>query len=246
MPRMARLLIDGGTYHVLSRGNNGQAVFHEEADHQRYLRLLLGYAQTHGLTIYHFALMPNHVHLVLQVSRAPELSKAMSGLNLAYALFYRRRYQYRGHLWQDRFKSLLIDRDSYLLECGRYVELNPVRAGLARDPREYSWTSYRVYAEGADNPLIAANPLYLAMGGTAKERQAQYQEFVHDGIRRGLAAPLTRYQFMAGTSAAMRDFELQFGVPARRRGPGRPRKVPVEVVVQKNENRPQFFQSGGR
>ena len=246
MPRMARLLIDGGTYHVLSRGNNGQAVFHEEADHQRYLQLLLGHAQMHGLAIYHFALMPNHVHLVLQVSRAPELSKAMSALNLTYALFYRRRYQYRGHLWQDRFKSLLIDRDSYLLECGRYVELNPVRAGLARDPRDYPWTSYQVYAEGFDNPLIAANPLYLAMGDTAKARQAQYQEFIRDGIRRGYEPPITRYQFMAGTSAAMRELEARFGMPPIRRGPGRPKKNQTELVAQGNQNRPQFFQSGGR
>ena len=191
MPRGPRILVDGGTYHVLTRGNNGQPVFHGDADFQRYLQLLATYVKEHDLRLYHFALMPNHVHLVLEVSRGPMLSKAMSGLNLSYMFYYRKRYRYTGHLWQGRFKSLLIDRDSYLLECGRYVELNPVRAGMTRTPGEYLWTSYRTYASGADHSFLAVtqHPLYPTLGQTAIERQARYRQFVVEGLQERLEEP---------------------------------------------------------
>ncbi len=178
MPRAARLVIDGGTYHVMTRGNNGQPVFREASDCQRYLDFLLIYVREHELSVFHYALMPNHVHLVLQTRRAERLSHAMHGLNLSYALFFRKRYRYSGHLWQGRFKSLAIEKESYLLECGRYVELNPVRAGIVKHPKEYLWSSYRVYAEGLQHPLVTYHPLYEAMGASPAERQQHYQEFI--------------------------------------------------------------------
>ena len=183
MPRSARQLVNGGTYHILTRGNNGQTIFHDEADHQRYLQLLSLYAGIHCLQIYHFVLMPNHVHLVLQTAIGEALSKAMRGLNLVYALYYQKRYLYRGHVWQGRFKSVLIDRDSFLLGCGRYIELNPVRAGLVGNPQDYLWSSYRFYAQGIDQTLIARNPFYETLGASPEERRQRYAQFVHDGMR---------------------------------------------------------------
>ena len=244
MPRTARVVVDGGTYHVLTRGNNGQTVFHQDDDYHSYLQLLLAQIAQHQLKVYHFALMPNHVHLIMEVPVAAALSKAMSGVNLSYSWLYRKRHRYSGHLWQGRFKSLLIDRESYLLECGRYVELNPVRAGLVQDPRAYAWSSYRVYAEGAANSLIAPHPLYQGIGSTARQRQERYREFIQDGMRMSAPPPLARYRFIGGTSAAVQSFERQFGLAAVRRGPGRPRKV--EAVLQKNKNVPYFLQSGSR
>ena len=246
MPRSARMLIDGGTYHVLTRGNNGQTVFHQDADYQRYLQLLSECAKAHQLKLYHFALMPNHVHLVLEAAQGGGLSHAMHGLNLTYALFYQRHYQYRGHLWQDRFKSLLIDRDSYLLECGRYVELNPVRGGLTKDPRDYAWSSYRVYAEGVDNPLIAPNPLYETLGATVQKRQHEYREFIQRGIAQEPSLHLDRYQFIGGTTASMKVLEELFGVPRIRRRRGRPRKMTTPGIDGgKNRTVPNFFNREG-
>ena len=221
MPRMARVVVDGGTYHVLTRGNNGQVVFHEDGDCQRYLQLLATYAKDHSLKIYHYALMPNHVHLVLETERSDGLSKAMARMNLAYALFYRRRHGYRGHLWQGRFKSLPVDRDTYLIECGRYVELNPVRAGLVKAPRDYAWSSYRAYAEGFDNSLITPNPLYLGLAATAAVRQQRYRQFVDDGLRPVTTPLLARYQFDG------------IGIPVPQRPRGRPRKIIGGFPVEK-------------
>ena len=186
MPRTARGWSDGGTYHVLTRGNNRQPVFHIPADFQRYLHRLVEVANDHQLTVLHFALMPNHVHLVIRVVEGPRLSRAMLSLNLAYALYYRNRYHYAGHLWQGRFKCLPIETDAHLLACGRYIELNPVRAGLADAPHSYLWTSYRAYAEGlAVPPVIStAHPGYLTLGSTPQERQVAYRQLVREELTR--------------------------------------------------------------
>ena len=219
MPRSARLLINGGTYHLLTRGNNNQTIFHEEADHQRYLQLLSFYARDHCLQLYHFVLMPNHVHLVLQAALGEAVSKAMRGLNLAYALYYQKRYIYRGHVWQGRFKSVLIDRDSFLLGCGRYIELNPVRSGLVQHPRDYPWSSYRFYGEGTDHPLIARNPLYELLGASSEERQQRYRQFIHEGMRPQPREALGR----SASHSAQQHERLMFLSAGRSRG--RPRKV---------------------
>jgi len=180
MPRTGRLLIDGGTYHVLTRGNNNQPVFHHDTDFQHYLHLLGMYTFRHGLKLFHYVLMPNHVHLVFHIPHGSALSSAMLGLSLAYALFYRKRYCYRGHLWQGRFKSLLLETDRHILACGRYVELNPVLAGFVQDPGAYLWSSYRAHAIGAENPLATRSSAYESLGLTASERQYHYRRLMLD------------------------------------------------------------------
>lgn len=168
---------------MITRGNNRQTIFHDDADYQRYLGILSCYAAEHELKIHHFALMPNHVHLLLVVSRGAALSRAMRGINLTYALHYQRRHQYRGHVWQGRFQSLLIDRPGLLLQVGRDIELHPVRSGLVEDAGAHRWSSYPVYANGAASSLVVPNPLYALLGSTARERQDLYRTFVREGLR---------------------------------------------------------------
>lgn len=231
MPRTARNLLDGGTYHVLTRGNNGQPVFHHDTDFTRYLYLLAEYTQQHQLKIFHYALMPNHVHLVMQISQGEALSKAMLGLNLTYSLFYRKRYRYHGHLWQGRFKSLFIERDDYLLACGRYVELNPVRAGLVQDPAIYAWSSYRAYAIGAENPLVTRSPIYESLGLTASERQYQYRHLILDDMNTPREPQLPfadgRIRIMPLPQRTLEDI-----LGLRKAGRGRPNK---EIPVHSHE-----------
>lgn len=178
MPRTSRLLQDGGLYHLMARGNNRQALFHQPADYQRLLTLLGEASADHQLAVFHYCLMSNHLHLVVRTASGPALPLAMRALLLGYARYYRKQHTYVGHVFQGRYRSLPISDDAYLLECGRYVERNPIRAGLVDAPAAYPYSSYRHYAAGEPNPLVTLNPLYDALGPTAAVRQQRYRAYV--------------------------------------------------------------------
>ncbi len=122
MPRMARIAVPSMLYHVISRGNNREWVFNETEDFEKYLEICKRYKDRHDFKLYNWVLMNNHVHLLLEISEKSALSKIMQGINLAYTIWFNRKNKKVGPLWQDRFKSFIIERDSYLLECGRYIE----------------------------------------------------------------------------------------------------------------------------
>ena len=178
MSRIPRLLVDNACYHVLCRGNNRAEVFHQESDRQRYGQLLLEHFTEQRVALYHYCLMPNHVHFVVCPATGTGLRQAMHQLNLMYAQHLHRHYGHVGHVWQDRFKSLLIADDAYLLQCGVYIELNPVRAGLVAAPSRYAWSSYNAYAHGRRDPLVTPSPTYHALGPTPSARQASYQRLI--------------------------------------------------------------------
>lgn len=184
MPRTARVAPSGYLYHVLTRGNNRQDVFEDEEDFRKYLELLLRYKEKYHFKLYHYVLMTNHVHLVIEPAEAGgSLAEIMKGINLAYAQYYKRRYSHIGHFWQDRFKSILISKDEYLLACGSYVELNPVRANMVAHPMKYQWSSYRVYAYGKEDVILDEHPVYLQLSEDTVERRKKYREFVRGMIK---------------------------------------------------------------
>ncbi|MGQ9695138.1 MAG: transposase [Thermodesulfobacteriota bacterium] len=184
MPRTARIAPKGYVYHVLTRGNNGQDVFKDEGDFKKYLDLILHYKEKYKFKLYHYVLMANHVHLVIEaLEEGGELSEIMKGINLAYALYYKRKYNYKGHLWQDRYKSIIISKDNYLLACGSYVELNPIRAGIVKDPSQYPWSSYIVYGHGKAGVLVDEHPIYEQLAEVKREREKKYREFVWEMLR---------------------------------------------------------------
>lgn len=178
MPRKPRVLTEAGVYHVITRGNNRQDLFRREADYQTYLNLFEQMKKTYRFHLYHYCLMTNHTHLLMRFFDAEGFQKVMQRVNLIYARHYKKLYDSLGHVFHDRFKSLPIENDSYLLECGRYIERNPLKAGLAKDPCAYPWSSYAFYAEGRPNSLLTANPLYLDLGFSPEERRRQYREYV--------------------------------------------------------------------
>jgi putative transposase len=184
MPRIARIAPGNHIFHILTRGNNRQDVFRDEIDYQKYLEILERYKEKHQFKIYHYVLMKNHVHLVLEPQEeGGNLSEIMKGINLSYAQHYKRKYDHIGHFWQDRFKSILISRDQYLLACGSYVELNPVRGGIVKDPRDYRWSSYRAYAYGKKDLLIDEHPVYHELSEDELNRRKRYREFVEGMLR---------------------------------------------------------------
>lgn len=223
MPRTARVAPSKHIYHVLTRGNNRQDVFEDEEDFRKYLELLHRYKEKYRFELYHYVLMTNHVHLVIEPSEGGGgLSEIMKGINLAYAQHYKRRYSHTGHFWQDRYKSIIISKDNYLLACGSYVELNPVRAKIVEDPKEYPWSSYRVYAYGRSDKLVDEHPVYLQLSGEERERRRNYREFVI-GMLKGKEAMKGEMdrRIVYGSERFVKEMTTEYKIPENIRRMGR-------------------------
>ena len=159
MPRTPRTFDPNGTYHIIGRGNNKSLIFHDENDYKTYLYILLQTKSLYNFYLYHFVLMPNHVHLLLKPN-SDKLSHIMHAIQMNYARYFCKKYNFIGHVWQGRFKNVEIKNDAQLLSCGNYIEMNPVRAGLIVRPETWQWSSYRFYAFGEENDLVDPDPLF--------------------------------------------------------------------------------------
>ncbi|MCD6311274.1 MAG: transposase [Elusimicrobia bacterium] len=182
MPRRARFTVSDGVYHVMARGNNRANIFHDDEDFGFYLKQIKDNKEKYNLKIFHYALLNNHLHMIIQSPEGKNLSEAMKRLNVTYTRYYRKKYGGIGHLFQGRFKSFLIQKGKYLLECGIYVELNPVRAGIATRPEEYTWSSYQVYVTGEKSDLIDLDPEYMGLHENESERVRIYEEYIDDKV----------------------------------------------------------------
>ncbi|OKY73772.1 MAG: transposase [Desulfobulbaceae bacterium DB1] len=181
MARKPRIHLPGGIYHVIFRGNGGQDVFLTEADRYRFCLLLQEGSHRFGYRIHAFCLMGNHIHLALQVGDIP-LSRAMHNLSFRYTRWINWRKQRSGHLFQGRYKAILVDGESYLLELVRYIHLNPVRAGLVVDPEEYSWSGHRAYLGKETLPWLTTDWMLGQFGKSVTKAQAAYMAFVLEGV----------------------------------------------------------------
>lgn len=162
----------------MTRGNNKHTVFHEDADFRYYLKLLAKYKALHPFDIYHYCLMPNHTHFLIHTQKAADFAIFMKKLNLAYFHYFNRKYGWVGHFWQGRYKSQPVGKDSYFIQCGKYIELNPVRKGIVDDPNEYRYSSYRHYSQGVRNSLVTDDFIYLDLSESNKEKQNRYGDLV--------------------------------------------------------------------
>lgn len=154
MPRGPRIFLDNVCYHIIARGNQKQNIFLEETDYERYLELLARYKIRYRFKLYGYCLMSNHVHLIVEPNRPKQITKVMQGLNQSYSIWFNKKYKKVGHLWQDRYKNFIIQKDRYLLTCINYVELNPIRSNVVRDPLEYPWGSYKFRTQDLKNSLL--------------------------------------------------------------------------------------------
>ena len=179
VPRKARHLIDNGYYHILTRGNDRRKVFQCQDDYVRILDIIRLYIEKYQVRIFHYCLMPNHVHFLVQAIKSVDLPKFMQGVLQVYANYFRNKYDSIGFLFQNRYKSIHIEKESYLLECARYIERNPLRAKICHDLKDYSWSSYLFYAEGKENRIIKkSNPCFFDLSCRASDRQRMFREFV--------------------------------------------------------------------
>jgi putative transposase len=142
MATKTRFFIDNGCVHIMARGNQRQTVFNKSEDYSTYLNLLIKYKKKYSFKIYGYCLMPNHIHIIGQVEKAIDLSKFMQSLSRAYTACFNHKYQKVGHLWQGRFKSKILIKDEYFINCINYIECNPVRAKITYSPDKYRYSSY--------------------------------------------------------------------------------------------------------
>lgn len=158
MPRIARVIVPGVPHHVTQRGNRRQQTFFCDGDYRLYCELMAQWCDERGVEIWAYCLMPNHVHLIAVPEEEDGLRRAIGDAHRRYTRYVNFREGWRGHLWQGRFASFPLD-DAYLLVAARYIELNPVRAGLASAPEEYPWSSAAAHLTDRDDELVRTEPL---------------------------------------------------------------------------------------
>jgi len=175
MARLPRIVVPGVAMHVIQRGNNRQATFFSEDDYYKYLEVLARAAVEYACEIHAYVLMTNHIHLLVTPLNEDSLSLMMQAIGRTYVRYINATYQRSGTLWEGRFKSALVESDQYLLICSRYIELNPVRAGMVKAPNQYKWSSNRSNALGKVDPCLTQHDVYRRLGKSAALRQQAYK-----------------------------------------------------------------------
>ncbi len=225
MPRRARLAIAGIPWHIIQRGNNRIACFYTDDDYRYYLARLKEQAEKYHCAIHAYVLMTNHVHLLVTPEKAESASLMMKHLGQRYVQYINKTYQRSGTLWEGRFRSCLTQEKEYVLDCYRYIELNPVRASMVKDPAEYTWSSYRANALGEDNALLTPHFLYNGLGNKKDERQAAYRALFKAHLEDEIINDIqqaTNGNFALGNDKFKQDIEQALKRRARPANPGRP------------------------
>ncbi len=184
MSRKPRVHYPGAVYHVMLRGNARQDIFGDEEDREGFCELLAEGVERFGYRLHGFCLMSNHVHLAAQVGEVP-LSRIMQDLGFRYTQRFNRRHGRVGHLFQGRYKALLVDADSYLVELVRYIHLNPVRAGLVKKAERYPWSGHRAYLGEERLAWLETRWVLSHFGRHTTRARARYALFVEEGSREG-------------------------------------------------------------
>lgn len=219
MPRHARIRIEGLPLHLTQRGINREDCFFVESDRRLYLGLLEELARKYGCAVHAYALMTNHVHLLLTPQRAEGASALMKNLGQRYVQYINRSRGRIGTLWAGRFQSCLVDTDDYLLRCHCYVEMNPVRAGIVRHPAEYPWSSFQANAYGEPSTILTAHPQVEALAGGGLTRFEAYHQLLDAGLSEAELSEIraaTQGGFALGSAQFVADVARRLGMRAKR------------------------------
>jgi putative transposase len=184
MARTKRTEFPGAFYHVLARGNNKQTIFRDEQDYKVYMLYLKKYHKRYKFTLYAYTLMPNHIHLLIETAIIP-LSKIMQGIQQSYTYYFHKKYKSVGHIFQGRYKAILCERETYLLELVRYVHLNPVRASLVSNLDDYPWSSHSIYLGHIDQPFVEKEFIFKIFSENECLAVKKYLQFTGDVVDEG-------------------------------------------------------------
>ncbi|HEX6992980.1 MAG TPA: transposase [Gammaproteobacteria bacterium] len=227
MPRPPRISIPDTTFHVVQRGNNQARTFFADQDYALYLALLEYACRRYQTQVHAYVLMTNHVHLLVTSSLPEGVSRTMQYVGSRYVAKVNLRLGRTGTLWEGRFRSSPVDTDRYLLACYRYIEQNPVRAGMVRRPDDYTWSSVRINCGTRSSSLVKPHPVFLALGSTARVRAARYRQLLDEGLAQQTVDEIrnsVRSGLPAGSDEFRQSLEASLNRPLCRRRPGRPRK----------------------
>ncbi len=231
MARLPRLTVPGYPHHIIQRGNNRQPIFSANADYQALLEMLHDNAQKQGVAIHAYVLMSNHFHLVATPETAEGIPQMMQAVGRRYVRYFNQQQARTGTLWEGRYKSTLIQAERYLLACMVYTDLNPVRAGMVTDPRDYAWSSHRHYAGLQADRLVTPHPLFWDLGNTPFAREAAYSDLVRAGISPAEQEQLTRSALQGwalGEADYVADLQKRTSRRVSKAKPGRPSAKSIE------------------
>ena len=236
MPRRARISLPGIPWHIIQRGNNRSVCFHAEDDYQFYLHYLQEFADRFGCRLHAYVLMTNHVHLLLTPEEEDSAALMMKHLGQRYVQYVNRTYGRSGTLWEGRFRSCLTQSDDYVLACHRYIELNPVRAGMVLRPQDYRWSSYHANGLGRANALLTPHAEYLRLGREATARRAAYRALFRAHVDEALTDEIrdaTNGNFVLGDERFQAQIAQVLGRRVVRGKAGRPvKQADVDGVSQ--------------
>jgi putative transposase len=235
VPRASRVVLANHPHHIVQRGHNRRAVFTREADYEYFLATMRECRAAYGVKVYAYCLMTDHIHLILEPSvETATLGKFMKCLAGRQTRYVNRLEVRRGTLWESRYKSSVVQAESYLLACCRYVELNPVRSGMVGDPDQYRWSSYRGHIGLERESLLDPFPCLSSYDSPSEnDRRWRYKDFVAEAIPDGewqlIREAVQRCQ-LTGDRAFIGEVEKIVGRRIELRGQGRPRRAVRDVV----------------
>jgi len=212
--RPLRIQFEGAMYHVFSRGNEKRPLFHTRADREKFLEIIEAAHKRFGLVLHAYCLMDNHYHFVIETPHA-NISQAMQLINSSYNTHYAHTHERVGHLFQGRFKAILVEREEYLVTLSRYVHLNPVRSGLVERPEDYEWSSYRFFVSetgGVPPVFLDVNSTLVSFSDDTTRARQKYVQYVMEGITHGYDDPLkgTRMQSILGSDTFVEEIKEKF------------------------------------
>jgi putative transposase len=229
MGRPLRPVADGLVYHAINRGNNRGRVFIAAVDYRAFVHALAQTQLRYPFRLYGYCLMSNHFHLLLGPAEGQSISRILQSLTVAHTWRYHRRHTSSGHVWQGRFKSPVIQTDEHALTVLRYIEGNPLRAGMVKDLADYPWSSYHCHALGQSNPLVEQLPCWNGLGATEPARQAYWRTWIHTPLSERELTALRRSVVSGvpfGSSTWVEKAEKMLGL---RKPSGRPRGRPRKI-----------------
>ncbi|MDH3713693.1 MAG: transposase [Gammaproteobacteria bacterium] len=228
MPRRARILLPNTPHHIVQRGHNRASVFARADDYRYYLATLIEWKQPLGLKLYAYCLMTNHVHLIVEpgeaVSAVGQLMRRLAGRQTRFVNALEGR---TGSLWEGRYKASAIQSERYLLACSRYVELNPVRAGMVASAADYAWSSYHAKVDGCWPSWLDEDECYRSLGANARERSRTYREYVEGDVNeeeQALIRTASKRNQLTGDKWFVEEVARRVGRRIEFRGRGRPRQ----------------------